>query len=304
MFNDELDMLEIHLNTTWDSVDWFVLIEGVKTFTGLNKPLILRRNLNRSFTRYASKIIYKELAYPPDFEPISTWDIEDFQRNAMLNQVFPALTEDDSPHARARARAPRHGDVIVVSDVDEIPRPETLDKLRACRFPRRLTLRSKMYHYGFQFLRTGAGGADGKDGQKEREWPHPQATYYQGPRRTVQPNDLRMGLGFFATLWWDRAEIGDAAWHCSSCFATMQALLNKMNSFSHTLLNEDRFRDRRRMADRVRAGLDLWDRDGENLTRIEGNEDVPSFVLDNRVRFAYLLNRDGESAGFIDYYDG
>ncbi|KAK5658771.1 hypothetical protein OQA88_1582 [Cercophora sp. LCS_1] len=278
MVNTELDWLEVRLNSTWDSVDYFVLVEGAKTFTGLEKPLVLKANMDK-FSSYKSKIIYHEIEYPDDFHPQSTWDIEDFQRNSMLTQVFPRL---EGP------RAPQHGDVIVVADVDEIPRPSTLARLRACHFPRRLTLRSKFYYYSFQFLHVG------------EEWAHPQATYYQGAR-TVRPNDLRMGLGFFLTLWWDRADMWNAAWHCSSCFATIEEFLTKMASFSHRELNADRFRDRDLIADRVRKGLDLWEREGENFTRIDDNQDVPPFLLNHEERFRYMLSRDGKTAGFSDY---
>ncbi|KAK1755295.1 glycosyltransferase [Echria macrotheca] len=285
MVSTELDWLEVRLNTTWDSVDYFVLVEASKTFTGLSKPLSVRDVFSSSsrFNTYRSKIIYHEIEYPDGFDPHSTWDYEDFQRNAMFTQVFPRLEGHQAPQA---------GDVIVVSDVDEIARPSTLAKLRACQFPRRLTLRSRFYYYSFQFLHDGP------------EWAHPQATFYQGPSRTVLPNDLRMGLGFFLSLWWDRADMPSAAWHCSSCFATVEEFLTKMASFSHTGMNADKFRDRARIAERVRSGVDLWDRPGETFTRIDDNQDVPGFLLDNRERFGYMLSRDGPAAGFSDYDNG
>ena len=286
MVNTELDWLEVRLNTTWDNVDFFILVEGAKTFTGQPKSLLLKQNLaSPQLAPYKSKIIYHEIEYPPSFRPKSPWDYEDFQRNAMLTQVFPRLSggtiEGAAPHA---------GDVIVVSDVDEIPRPSTLSRLRACHFPRRLTLRSRFYYYSFQFLHDGP------------EWPHPQATFYQGSR-TVRPNDLRMGLGFFLSLWWDRADMAGAAWHCSSCFRTVEEFLTKMASFSHTSMNAERFRDKKLIAEKVRKGLDLWERKGETFTRIDDNQDVPPFLLENSERFRYMLSRDGKSAGFVDYED-
>lgn len=281
MVNTELDWLEIRLNSTFDAIDYFVLVEGRKTFTDLDKPLVLKENLSR-FAAYRSKIIYHEIEYPPGFRPRSTWDMEDLQRNAMLTQVFPRL---------AGARAPNRGDVLVVSDVDEIPRPSTLALLRACRFPRRLTLRSRFYYYSFQWLHRGP------------EWPHPQATYYGGSvRRTLRPNDLRIADG---GLWpfreWEKGELANASWHCSSCFATVDELLTKMASFSHRSMNAEQFREPKSIAEHVREGKDLWDRPGEEFDRVEDNADVPSFLLENRERFGYMLDRDGPAAGFKDY---
>ena len=110
-------------------------------------------------------------------------------------------------------------DVLVVSDVDEILRPSTLRTLRACAFPRRLTLASRFYYYSFQWLHRGP------------EWPHPQATYYQGLKNTLLPNDLRIADG---GMWpfreWEKGTMANASWHCSSCFATVGELLGKMAS--------------------------------------------------------------------------
>ncbi|KAK3310624.1 glycosyltransferase family 17 protein [Chaetomium strumarium] len=279
MINSELDMLEVRLNTTFDEVDYFVLVESRKTFTNLDKPLVLKKNLAR-FEPYLRKIIYHEIEYPPNFKPQRTWDMEDHQRNSMLTQVFPRLRG---------AQAPQRYDVIVVSDVDEIPRPSTLALLRACRFPRRLTLRSRFYYYSFQWLHRGP------------EWPHPQATYYLGAHWTLLPNDLRIADG---GMWpfreWEKGELANASWHCSSCFATTSEFLGKMASFSHTWMNKEEYRDRNRILDRVRNGKDLWDREGEVYDRVEDNQDVPSFLLENQERFAYMLDRDGRNAGFED----
>lgn len=284
--NNELDWLEIRLNATYDFVDYFVIIEGPKTFTGLDKPLHVRDNW-ASFAPYHDKIIYHELQYPKDFNPKLSWDYEDLQRNALFTQVFPSLIG---------AQAPTEGDALVVADVDEIVRPETLLLLRACEFPRRLTLRSRFYYYGFQFLHRG------------EEWPHPQATTYRGSDDTILPDDLRKGdgarqWGILAPLvrWPEKGELWNAGWHCSNCFATVGELLRKMESFSHMLLNAPEYREREKIVDRVRQGKDLWDRDGQMYDRIENNTDVPKPLKLQRERWRYLLDRNGTAAGFADY---
>ncbi|KAL2123193.1 hypothetical protein VTJ04DRAFT_3648 [Mycothermus thermophilus] len=290
LINTELDQLEIRLNTTFSEVDYYILVEAARTFTYRPKPLTLRENLSR-FDAYKSKLIYHELEFPPDYAPTTTWQTETLQRNAMLTQAIPKLA--------GTPRAPRPGDVLVVSDVDEIPRPSTLALLRACAFPRRLTLYSRFYYYSFQWLHRGD------------EWPHPQATYFEGDKKTLLPDELRMGIGGsgvwpFKQLrrWWEAGALRNASWHCSSCFATIRELVNKMGSFSHVGLNKERFRDPEHIVDRVRNGKDLWDRKGEFYDRIENNEDVPEFLKHNRDRFGYMLDRDGPGAGFLDYQPG
>jgi beta-1,4-mannosyl-glycoprotein beta-1,4-N-acetylglucosaminyltransferase len=80
-------------------------------------------------------------------------------------------------------------------------------------------------------------------------------------------------------------------------------LLGKMESFSHTEYNEEKFRERERIVDRVRKGKDLWDRWGQWYDRVEDNKDVPSYLKeeDREKRFGYMLDRDGVGAGFEDY---
>jgi beta-1,4-mannosyl-glycoprotein beta-1,4-N-acetylglucosaminyltransferase len=199
----------------------------------------------------------------------------------MYEQVLPFLTDEQAPNTQ---------DVILVSDLDEIPRPATLTLLRNCEFPRRLTLRSRFYYYGFQWLHRGV------------EWAHPQATTYRG-NDTILPAALRKGTHGINRLknLDEKADLWNAAWHCSSCFSTIQEMLTKMSSFSHVELNKPEFRDKKTIVDRVRKGKDLWMRRGEKYDRVENNKDIPRYLKGNRGKFEYMLDRDGENAGFVDY---
>jgi beta-1,4-mannosyl-glycoprotein beta-1,4-N-acetylglucosaminyltransferase len=279
MVNNEMDWLEIRLNTMAAHVDYFVVLESAVTFTGLEKNLTLKENWDR-FAGFHEQIIYRVVQNPP-LNAARTWDLEDHQRNAMFDQVIPGLEGEQEA---------RIGDVIIVSDVDEIIRPATLQILRNCDFHQRLTLRSRFYYYGFQFLHKGP------------EWEHPQATTFQGRSNTIRPANLRNGEGGNRLVaWWNKADLWNAGWHCSSCFATIEDMLTKMKSFSHVSLNQEHFRNRTRIVDRVRKGLDLWDREGELYEKIEGNDDIPEFLKGERERFKYLLDRQSPNAGFMDY---
>ncbi|KAI0136386.1 family 17 glycosyltransferase [Xylariales sp. AK1849] len=282
MVNTELDWLEIRLNTTYEYVDYFIIVESPKTFTNLDKTLVIKENLHK-FAAYRDKIIYHTLEIPPGFHSDRAnpaWAWEDLQRNAMYDQVLP---RQEGP------RKPANGDVVIVADVDEVIRPETLVLLKSCNFPRRLNLRSHFYYYSFQYLHIG------------EQWTHPQATYYQG-WRTILPVNLRNSDGGFQPLIkLETANLWDAGWHCSSCFSTIEEFLTKMSSFSHVWMNQEVYRSKDRIAEHIREGKDVWDREGEIFKRIDDNQDIPKFLLEQRDRFAYLLNRDGPNAGFTDY---
>lgn len=278
MINTELDLLEIRLNELKDHVDYFVILESASTFTGLSKPLHLEDNWEQ-FSAFHNQIIYQVLNDTGFYSTI-TWDHEDLQRNAMFDQVFPNLSGE---------RQANPGDVILVSDIDEMPRPATLQVLRNCQYPRRLTLRGHFYYYSFQWLHRGA------------EWPHPQATIYEGDK-TIRPANLRNGEGGnVVQMQLDKADLWNAAWHCSFCFATLEEMVNKMSSFSHTRLNQPEFRDPTSIVARVRNGLDLFDREEQYYDRIGWNEDIPEYMKTHKEQFSYMLDRDPPDANFRDY---
>jgi len=286
LISTELDWLEIRLHTLSRYVDYFVVIESPTTFTGKPKPLHLKENWDL-FKDFHHMIIYRVVEDPIQSQRI--WDHEDYLRDALFKEVFPGL------EGTAQELLP--GDALVVSDMDEIIRPGAMLLLRYCRVPARLTLRTQFYYYSFQWLHRGS------------QWPHPDATIYRGSG-TIMPNDLRQGLlgnGWApvaaARRWWDRGTLWNAGWHCSSCFATVAEMHTKMSSFSHQGWNTAKNRDARTLIHRVRLGLDLFGREGQLYDRVERNKDVPSYISDQyekKGRFRYLLDRDGEDAGFED----
>jgi beta-1,4-mannosyl-glycoprotein beta-1,4-N-acetylglucosaminyltransferase len=278
MMNTELDWLEIRLNELKDQVDYFVILESASTFTGLSKPLYLQDHWEQ-FSAFHDQIIYRVLN-DTGFSSNRVWDHEDLQRNAMFDQVFPNLSgeQEASP-----------GDVILVSDIDEIPRSATLQVLRNCKYPRRVTLHSRFHYYSFQWLHQGA------------EWAHPQVTIYEGDK-TIRPANLRNGEGGnIFQLQLDKADLWNAAWHCSFCFATLEEMVTKMSSFSHMGLNQPEFRDPAGIVRRVRNGLDLFDREEEYYDRIESKADIPEYTKSHREQFSYILDRDPPNANFRDY---
>ncbi|SMR48122.1 unnamed protein product [Zymoseptoria tritici ST99CH_1A5] len=287
LFATELDWLEIRLQSLAPYVDYFVVVESDTTFTGKPKPLYLQENWSR-FKDFHHKIIHKVV-----HDPIAStriWDHEDWFRNSLLNEVLPGLQG-----TRAEIS---YGDALVVGDMDEIVRPGVMMLLRHCNFPARLVLHTDFFYYSFQWRHRGP------------QWAHPDATIYQGAL-TIPPNDLRQGLlgpGWLLAAafrrWWDRGALYNAGWHCSSCFATVDEMRKKMHGFSHQGWNTGYNRDAGVMMDRVRNGKDLFGRPTELYDRVENNEDIPPYVLQQyreHGRFKYMLDRDGEDAGFEDW---
>jgi beta-1,4-mannosyl-glycoprotein beta-1,4-N-acetylglucosaminyltransferase len=108
-FFNELDLLEIRLNILDEVVDRFVLVESRKTFTNRDKELVFEKHKNR-FSKFAGKIIHVVVEDYPEYT--SPWLYESVQRNAIAKGLVGACDDD----------------VVLISDVDEIPDP---DKVRS-----------------------------------------------------------------------------------------------------------------------------------------------------------------------------
>lgn len=265
----ELDWVEIRLETLAAEVDYFVILEATMSFTKTTKPLYFKKNWHR-FAKFESKIIYHALNDDGAIDAY-LWDREHYQRDALFTQVFPSLLG---------TQAPQDGDVLIVSDVDEIPRPETISKLRNCDFPDRTSLMSRFFLYSFAWRRA------------DMDWYHPQATIWQG-NKTILPESLRMESPDFA--------IQNASWHCTSCFHTVAEFVTKIQSFSHIEYNKPEFKDPDAIVRRVRNGSDLFDR-GFNYVKVPQVElDMPDFLRQHSDRFRYLIDRDPADANFDDY---
>ncbi len=106
MFFNELDILEIRLNTLNDIVDKFVLVEGTKSKTNNDKILYYEQNKER-FKQFQDKIIHIVV---DDFPPYTgdPWIYENYQRNAIARGLSNCVDDD----------------IIMISDLDEIPNPE------------------------------------------------------------------------------------------------------------------------------------------------------------------------------------
>lgn len=118
-FFNELDILEIRLNTLYDTVDYFVITEANKTHTGKDKEYIFEKNKER-FEKFADKIRYIKVEDFPDLENSkessdgNKWLYENYQRDAIMRGL-----QDCKPD-----------DVVIISDCDEIPNPETVKKYK------------------------------------------------------------------------------------------------------------------------------------------------------------------------------
>jgi beta-1,4-mannosyl-glycoprotein beta-1,4-N-acetylglucosaminyltransferase len=102
-FNDELEVLDIRLNTLNKFVDKFIIVESKTNHQGNEKKVNFNINL---FQKFKDKINYFLIDKIPS--NYSSWEMESYQRNYISNGLNSC----------------EKNDVIIISDIDEIPNLE------------------------------------------------------------------------------------------------------------------------------------------------------------------------------------
>lgn len=218
IFSVELDMYEIRLRELWDVVDIFLVLESNATFTGDSKPLTFTDNADR-FEFAKDKLVHRHInqqRLPPVESPFYN---ENEMRQAM-NQHIRQYAKD--------------GDLIIMSDVDEIPRASTLNILKTCKgVPSPLHLQLRNYLYSYEFLLD----FDSWRARIERysttttKYSHGQqsqnilADAGNIEKCSISINNKCHLYSLFSSQ--------TSGWHCSFCFRTIKEFVFKMTSYSH-----------------------------------------------------------------------
>jgi len=112
-FYNEFELLELRLRALWDVVDYFVIVEADRKHTNEPKPFYFWERQNE-FKNFWSKIRHLPVEMTVPYKGVGDWSIENAQRDAIAYGV-----EDAAPD-----------DLIMISDLDEIPAPDAVRAVR------------------------------------------------------------------------------------------------------------------------------------------------------------------------------
>ncbi|KAG0353518.1 hypothetical protein BG005_007192 [Podila minutissima] len=319
LLNTELDLLEIRLNELFYVVDNFVIIESNITFSGHPKKLHYKENLQR-FQKFRHKIHHIEL--PPMSEEEAKahndgWGNEHYTRNKGVEITIKELQ-------------PQEGDWILLSDLDEVPRPSIL---LAMKYPEPgsetaslfldhpvsegaldlFRFGCRFYYYSYEYYKgTWMGPVVMRFREHESHLQRIKLTGSESAElktqkefmATIGVNNGWTGLGSnMRGARFDEAAtvVDDACWHCSWCFSSVAQVIEKSQSYSHSEHNQGDYQKKEWILDHYRRGEDLFGRASEVVTIIPTNFDIPDYIRYNRNKYSYMLERNGApNAGFTD----
>lgn len=128
-FFNELDLLEVRMEILNPYVDYFVVGESTKTFSGKDKELYFKNNRER-FKKFDNKIIVN--VFDRDNIKWNQWQREAIHRNSPI-EMLKQICKDD--------------DIILTSDADEIPNLETLSLDSFYKHGNIFFMMQKLYYY-------------------------------------------------------------------------------------------------------------------------------------------------------------
>jgi len=200
LFNNELRLLDLHLEEADDFVDQFVIVEAPETFTGQSKPLCFAENKHR-YAKYADKIrhVVAPIAPPVLRYP---WMREFWQRHHIIAGLDRFASDDD---------------YVIIGDCDEIlNRHFLVDGLKDFA-----ALKMRNYRYFLNYLRIVG---------KKRHWIVSAVARFEYVRST-SPAEIRSFTSRSIGRNPDYA-IDDTGWHFSSV-GDARLVQAKLAAYSH-----------------------------------------------------------------------
>ena len=271
-FFNELDLLEIRLNVLKDVVDKFVLVEADRTFTNRSKRLFFEENKPR-FASFASRIIHVKVTDHPPFK--TAWHYESHQRNAIARGLVGAKPDD----------------VILISDVDEIPDPAAVRQYAGRRGMVVFNQIYYAYYLNFRNVRRRrwefakmVSYADFLHGFDDVEVMHnehlPEEVNVGTTASKIRMRALPRSRGGVTV-------VRRGGWHFTS-LGGASALAEKMRSFSHQEYNpgEDNISETR-LKELIDKGAGPFWKMNCFADRIDAR--LPRYICDNQARYSHLI---------------
>lgn len=252
IFNNEVELLELRLNILDPYVDKFVLTEGDTTFSGLPKESVYLQNKER-FAKWEDKIIHNFIEIP---DLPTTWDREIYSRNS---PVSLGVFEDD--------------DLILSSDLDEIPNPEILEAVDEwVSDDTHFTFQQKRYVYFINNFETdvwfGTRACTGKYLKN--------TTIDQIRENTEREEQLTGSI------------ITNGGWHFTFCGGE-EMIKTKIESFSHTEHNTPKVIES--ITDRIKSNKDPLLRDWYYYQVVEIDDSYPQYIVENQDKLSKWIKK-------------
>ena len=264
LYFDEDLLLDLRLNILNDYVDYFVIVEGNKTWQNNFKNFRFKLE---NFEKFEKKIIYIQIEDMPGGN--NPWARENFQRNCIVRGLNRAKSDD----------------LIIISDLDEIPNPEKISMFE----PNKKYAVFKQNHYYYKLnLRA----------QKNPYWYGSRICV----KKYLQSPQWLRNLKFKKRPFWrlDKFRLNNiienGGWHFCN-LKSPRDLVYKYKNLCETndqfVFNEkisDEMLDEKKIEKKILFGLDIIGRD-EEFKFTELDKTFPLYLLKNKEKYLNWITK-------------
>lgn len=271
-FFNELDILLMRMHILNDVVDKFVISESTVTFSGDPKPLFYAEN-KEMFREFEHKIIHNVVEDTP-------MDCDAFTRDHHQKCAVARGLSGCSPE-----------DIVIFSDVDEIPNPETLKKLIPQVEEGKIYMLAQRLFYCFLNMEEVSGRLLSVTGEFEGVdrpmWLGTKVCRYSMLEQFTTEelrNKEQKAIG---------VRVADGGWHFSYMGGgkdqSVEARVKyKIKSAAHQEYNNRATLSK--VKRNIRSHQDIFGREAQ-MVQVEIDESFPKYLRDHLDQYAYLMYR-------------
>jgi beta-1,4-mannosyl-glycoprotein beta-1,4-N-acetylglucosaminyltransferase len=276
-FFNELEILEMRLNILYEYVDYFVIVESSVTHTGLDKEFLFEKNKEK-FSKFLDKIIL----FKVDDTPKNFRDLPDTSDDTVkliyefISKQTTRFNRDKQPDygrdffQKECIRRPLikcdDDDIILISDVDEIPNPDIILNLKDLDLDNnRYSLNQMMYYYYLNVF-------------KESTWYGTKISKYKNIK-DLSFNEVRGDESL-------TIKIPNGGWHFSFMGGPEMVKTKILSYSARDMANEYVLST---IQQNIENNIDPFLRG--TLTLVEIDSTYPKYILDNLVKYKHLIKK-------------
>ncbi len=289
MYFDEEMLLDVRLNTLNKFVDYFVIAESKFTHSG--KKRNLNFNINK-FEKFKDKIIY--LIYDKEDQGIEIINENDHKNDKARKTIMNAVKRENGQrnYLQKGLDAAENEDIILISDVDEIPNLINID---FANFKNKIIqFKQEMFYYKFnlvlpKLLWTGTKGC------RKKNLISPQWLRNIKDRKY---SILRPDIFFSKKKYSDIFFVKNGGWHFTNIKAPKD-IKNKLSSYLHHIEYDEKPLDVNEIENIINKKTAIYDLNlDKKLNKLgEGNKlesydlnKLPIYIKENKKKFELWLD--------------
>ena len=260
MFFDEDLMLDIRLNTLNSVVDKFIIAEGTRDHAGNEKKLNFDINKYKKFKNKIKYLVVEDIPkeisfFKKGWEPSHIRD--QFQRNA-LSRSFVDLQDND---------------LIMISDIDEIPRPEKISDFQVKN------------HYGC-FILNNYQSKFNQINITEQKWSGTKICQKKNLKSPQWLRNIKTQKRPFWKFYKPRQPqlIFDGGWHFSF-LKKPKEISKKIKSFAHQEFNSEEFTSISNIQNKIVNMSDIFGRN-YSYQKVALDNSFPRYILENKEKYS------------------